>query len=185
MLQQKLATLAIFLLQTSLVRPAILPSEYLDARDNGAFNASIDARDDNHPLTPGERNMLNIQNNAYKGVFWDLAYPGGNGPDGTAGSPQDGGCYVYQYNILVEATRNAVRLASFSGSDLYMEDRSFNKYFVRNSVASVGGRWTVSFLLSIHISSFYRDLYNLVQQRCSEYICLDTSQYATAFEIST
>ncbi|KAH7364002.1 hypothetical protein BKA65DRAFT_532662 [Rhexocercosporidium sp. MPI-PUGE-AT-0058] len=51
---------------------------------------------------------------------------------------------VEQYKILVEATRNAVRLAGFSGGDLLQEDRPFNKFFVRNSVAPKGGRWTSS-----------------------------------------
>jgi hypothetical protein len=98
MLYQKLTTLAVVLLQTSVVRPATLPSEYLDARDHEGFNISIDARDDTHELNPVERDMLNNQNNAYKGIFWDVAYPGGNAPRGTL---RDGGCTVSRHKLIL------------------------------------------------------------------------------------
>ncbi|PQE05089.1 hypothetical protein CJF31_00006061 [Rutstroemia sp. NJR-2017a BVV2] len=51
---------------------------------------------------------------------------------------------VERFQILVEATRMALRLAEYKGQDIILEDRSFNKFFVRNSVAPIGGRWTVS-----------------------------------------
>lgn len=101
MLYQKFTTLAVLFIQTSLVRPAVLPSEYLETRDDDAFNNTLDSRDDTHDLNPGERGMLNDQNNAYEGIFWDTAYPGGNGPRGSSG---DGGCIVSYYNNLIERT---------------------------------------------------------------------------------
>ncbi|TVY41875.1 hypothetical protein LSUB1_G003086 [Lachnellula subtilissima] len=140
MLHQKLVTL-VALLQSSVVRSAILPSEYLDARDDDTFNNTLDGRDDTHPLNPSERGMLDDLNNAYEGIWWDKSYPGGAAPRGNA---KDGGCDVASFNIIREATRNAVRLAGYQGADLLKEDRSFNKFFVRNSIAPAGGRWTSS-----------------------------------------
>lgn len=101
MLYQKLTTLAVLFFQASLVRPAVLPSEYFDIRDDNAFNNTLDGRDDTHPLDPAERGMLDNQNNAYEGIFWDTAYPGGNAP---RGSPGDGGCVVSYYSNFLQRT---------------------------------------------------------------------------------
>ncbi|PVH70827.1 hypothetical protein DL98DRAFT_597489 [Cadophora sp. DSE1049] len=131
MLYPKLTVLAIAFFHASIAQSATAPSGYRKVRDADTLvNNTLDNRDDTHPINPAERGMLDDQNNAYKGIFWDTAYPGGNGP---RGGRSDGGCNVEQYNILVEATRNAVRLAGFSGGDLLQEDRPFNKFFVRNS----------------------------------------------------
>jgi len=101
MLYQKLATLVVVFFQTSLARPATLPSENLDARNGDAFNNTLDGRDDTHPLNPIERGMLDGQNNAYEGIFWDTAYPGGNAP---RGSPRDGGCVVSYCSNFLQST---------------------------------------------------------------------------------
>ncbi|CZT46971.1 uncharacterized protein RSE6_07486 [Rhynchosporium secalis] len=87
--------------------------------------------------------MLNDLRDAYQGFSWDTAYPGGAGPRGEKGT-KDGGCDLDSFKVILEATRNAVRLATFSGTDLIQEDRSSNKFFVRNSIAPAGGRWTSS-----------------------------------------
>lgn len=93
MLYQKLTTLAVAFFQTSLARP---PSKYHNVRgDDAFFNNTLDDRDDTHPLNPAEGGMLTNQNNAYEGIFWKTAYPGGNGPRGTL---SDGGCSVRFYS---------------------------------------------------------------------------------------
>ncbi|PMD27060.1 hypothetical protein NA56DRAFT_725877 [Hyaloscypha hepaticicola] len=115
MLYQKLTNLAVLFFQTSLVRPAVLRSDYLDTIDDDAFNNTLDGRDDTHPLNPAERGMLDNQNNAYEGIFWDTAYPGG----------------------MRQRKLRGLRMR-------FQEDRPFNKFFVRNSVAPIGGRWTSS-----------------------------------------
>lgn len=38
----------------------------------------------------------------------------------------------------------AIQLADFSGGDIYKEDPATHRFFVRNSKAPEGGRWTVS-----------------------------------------
>ncbi|EPE33194.1 Metalloproteases (zincins), catalytic [Glarea lozoyensis ATCC 20868] len=139
MFYQKLTSFTLIFLQVPFALPATLPQDYSTTLDKGASNITHYCRDSTHPITPGEIKMLQEQANAYQGIFWDVAYPGGNG---LSGSKTDGGCDLDSYDILVEATRNAVSLADFRGTDLIREDRSFNKFFVRNSVAPIGGRWT-------------------------------------------
>jgi hypothetical protein len=85
MLYQKLTILAVIFFQTPSVQPAVLPSEYLDTRDDDIFNNTLDGRDDINPLNSIERGMLDDQNNAYEGIFWDTAYPSGNAPRGSPG----------------------------------------------------------------------------------------------------
>ncbi|TGO73819.1 hypothetical protein BELL_0329g00110 [Botrytis elliptica] len=137
MLQIKFTPLAIVLFQCSLVLSAVLPSEYLYVRDASISNATIEKR----ALDLSEIAMLNNLQNAYKGVWWATAYPNAERP---YGSKYDVSCDIENFNILVEATRNAVRLAEYAGSDTFLKDRSFNKFFVRNDIAPIGGRWTSS-----------------------------------------
>jgi hypothetical protein len=54
-----------------------------------------------------------------------------------------------KFNILAEATRMGIKLADYSGASLLREDPWSHRFFVRNSKASVGGRWTIS--ISIHL----------------------------------
>lgn len=85
-----------------LVRSAVLPLEYHDARNDNPFNNldvgnddtlnnTLAARDDNHPPNFGEVAMLAKQNDAYRGFFWESAYPNAAGLKGTL---KDGGCTV-------------------------------------------------------------------------------------------
>ncbi|TGO53071.1 hypothetical protein BCON_0130g00150 [Botryotinia convoluta] len=120
MLQMKSTPLATVLFQCSLVLSAVLPFEYLDIRDAGISNTTIEKR----ALDLSEIAMLNNLQNAYMGVWWATAYPNAERPYGT--------------------TRNTVRLAEYAGSDTFLKDRSFNKFFVRNDIAPIGGRWTSS-----------------------------------------
>ncbi|XMA18508.1 hypothetical protein WAI453_011299 [Rhynchosporium graminicola] len=128
---------------TSFVQASVLPPRSLKLQADDTFNNTVERRDDAHALNPAERGMLNDLRDAYQGFSWDTAYPGGAGPRGEKGT-KDGGCDLDLFKVILEATRNAVRLATFSGTDLIQEDRSFNKFFVRNSIAPAGGRWISS-----------------------------------------
>jgi hypothetical protein len=154
------AAVFLLLLQTSLIQSAYIPVDSIVSSGSALSNDSnttgmLVKRD----ITPDERARLDGLINSYKGIWWDEAYPGtGVDPDGS------GECTVFSmpacfktdteanliclrlenFDILAEATRIAINLASYHGIDALREDPWSHRFFVKNSVPPPGGKWTVS-----------------------------------------
>ncbi len=156
--------LLFLLLQLQLIQYAHLPSDYLSSRQTKSSShpgggEELRSRD----ITAPEWQYIEDLKKAYKGIFWDVAYPGAMTGDDEGGCTL---CYglqmsircwklmVYKIdktNILVEATRIGMILATCSGISRIREDPWFHRFFVRNRLAPEGGRWSsVSIVSSGH-----------------------------------
>ena len=149
--------LLLILLQARLIQCAHIPARFLATKESAPSNDSdtgeqLVRRD----ITPPEREYLDELSSSYRGIYWEVAYPGA--------SNENGGCTVHsqpyhsslkritnliylqidKFNILVEATRMSIKFADYSGNSLVREDPWSNRFFVRNSKAPVGGRWKLS-----------------------------------------